>query len=793
MRRIFFATIILLLGALFNQATCQTGGSIIKGKITDSDGNPLPGAGITLENTFIGTHSGNDGGYIIAGLHDGNIRIKFSFIGFETQYREISLKGESVIDIVLSGRSFVTEEVFVSATRAGENAPLAYSSVSKETLSRNNSAQDIPYLIGYTPSVVVSSDAGTGIGYTNINIRGSDVKRINVTIDGVPVNDAESHGVWWVDLPDIASSADNVQIQRGVGTSTNGAGAFGATINFQTAGLNREPYAMLSKSYGSFNTSKNTLSLGTGLIKNKFAFDARLSDIYSDGYIDRAFSDLKSYYVSGTLYAGAGILKLVVFSGTEHTYQAWSGVPKDSLKTNRTYNPYNYKNETDNYWQDNYQIHYSKKLSVNLTGNVALHYTHGKGYYENLKSDKKFSSFNLPDAVFNSETLTSSDFIVQKWLVNDFYGITYSFNYNLKNLNIVLGGGWNQYLGDHFGDIIWARNVTFPGEKFRYYSGTGDKKDLNTYLKTNLAVTSKLNIFTDLQLRNIDYKIGGYNDDLNFVGQKHLYNFFNPKAGLFYSINDKQKGYLSFGISQREPDRSNFTDADPGRTPVPEKLFDIEGGYEFTGNSFQFRGNLFYMNYKDQLIMTGEINNVGAPVMTNVPKSYRNGIELEAGVLILKTLKWNGNLTLSRNIIPEYIDYTDNWDTWGQEKTVLNDKTISFSPSVIAGSVISYDFLKHYNLGITTKYVGKQYLDNTESADRMLDGYFVQNITLQYVVKDKFFREFSGQLIINNMFNRMYESNGWVYKYLEGGILKTMDGYFPQAGMNFFVKVDIKF
>ena len=388
----------------------------------------------------------------------------------------------------------------------------------------------------------------------------------------------------------LASSADNIQIQRGVGTSTNGAGAFGATINFQTSNLNREPYAEVNSSYGSFNTSKNTINFGTGLINNKFAVDARLSKIWSDGYIDRAFSDLKSFYISGTLYGETSILKLMIFSGVEHTYQAWNGVPKDSLATHRTYNPYNYKNETDNYWQDNYQLHYSKEINSNLSANIALHYTRGKGYYENLVQNSKFSSFNLPDAIFNSDTITSSDFITQRWLRNDFYGFTYSFNYRKSKINTILGGGWNQYLGNHFGDIIWAKIVTFDGESYRWYKGTGNKKDLNTFLKINYSFTNKLNLYADLQFRNINYSIGGFDDNLKDVTQNHKYNFFNPKAGFFYNLNEKQKLYASFGISQREPDRGNFTDADPGKTPVPEKLFDYEAGYEFHSSKSMFKG-----------------------------------------------------------------------------------------------------------------------------------------------------------------------------------------------------------
>ena len=771
----------------------QDNGSKIKGKVTDINGLSLPGAGITIENTILGVHTDSEGNYSLAIRKGGIYKLRFSFIGFESQIRDVTLKGDTVLNIVLLAKSVMTEEVFVNATRAGERTPMAYSTVTKEDISKNNIAQDIPYLLGYTPSLVVSSDAGTGVGYTNINIRGTDVKRINVTIDGVPVNDAESHGVWWVDLPDLASSADNIQIQRGVGTSTNGAGAFGATINFQTTNLNREPYAEVNSSYGSFNTSKNTINFGTGLINKKFAIDARLSKIWSDGYIDRAFSDLKSFYISGTMYGETSILKLMIFSGVEHTYQAWDGVPKDSLATHRTYNIHNYKNETDNYWQDNYQLHYSKEISSNISANTALHYTHGQGYYENLIQNSKYSSFNLPNAIFNTDTITSSDFITQRWLRNDFYGFTYSLNYRKDKISTIIGGGWNQYLGNHFGDIIWAKTVTYNNDSYRWYQGTGNKKDLNTFLKINYSLTSKLNLYADLQFRNINYSIGGFDENLKDVTQNHKYNFFNPKAGFTYNLDEKQKVFSSFGVSQREPDRDDFIDADPGKTPVPEKLFDYEAGYEFHSSILMLKGNLYYMFYHDQLILTGKINNVGATILTNVPKSYRQGIEIETGIQIFENLNWYENLTISRNIIPVFEDLTDNWDNSLQDKEILKNKTISFSPSIIAGSVIDYYPFKNFHLSLNTKYVGKQYIDNTQNTERMLKAYLVQNISFLYTIKSKIFKEMTCQFVVNNLFDKLYETNAWVYKYIEEGSLHVMDGYFPQAGINCMVKFGIKF
>ena len=793
MRRIFCLIIFVLIHSVSHAKMFQENGPVINGKVTDINGSPLAGASITIENTILGVHSDQNGDFTLLVFRGGNYVIHFSFIGYESETRNVSLMADTVLNIALKSKSFMTEEVLVSATRAGDHTPMAYSTVTKDDISKANIAQDIPYLLGYTPSLVVSSDAGTGVGYTYINIRGTDVNRINVTVDGIPINDAESHGVWWVDMPDLASSTDNIQIQRGVGTSTNGAGAFGATINFQTSDLKKEPYAEVNSSYGSFNTSKNTVNFGTGLINKKFAVDGRFSKIWSDGYIDRAFSDLKSFYISGTLYGESSILKLIIFSGVEHTYQAWNGVPKDSLKTHRTYNAYTYKNETDNYWQDNYQLHYSKVISSDFSTNAAIHYTRGKGYYENLVPNTNYSSFNLPNAIINSDTIRTSDFITQRWLRNDFYGFTYSLNYTKNKVNTVIGGGWNQYLGNHFGDIIWAKIVTFDNQSYRWYRGTGDKKDFNTFLKVNYSLSVKLNLYGDLQLRKINYSIGGLDENLKDVTQDHRYNFFNPKAGFTYNFNKNQKVYASFGVSQREPVRSDFTDADPGKTPFPEKLFDYETAYEYHSSGRMFRVNLYYMNYNDQLILTGRINNVGSAIYTNMPKSYRQGIELETGIQILKNLNWNANMTLSRNIIPVFIDYTDNWDTSIQDQSTLKNKTISFSPSVIAASVIDYYPFTDFHIILNSKYVGKQFIDNTQNNDRMLNAYFLQNLSILYTIKSKFFKELTCQFAVNNLFDTKYETNAWVYKYDEGGSIHVMDGYFPQAGINYMFKVGIKF
>jgi iron complex outermembrane recepter protein len=809
--------VLMVLPILFGFAGhCQYS---VSGKVFDENNHPLLSATVVIENTFAGTYTNKSGEFVFKNMKKGNYTIKVLYIGYENQEKKIDLQKNESMDFNLKRNSILTDEVIVQATRVEEKTPATYSSISKEEIQKNNTGQDIPYLLSMTPSMVVSSDAGAGVGYTNINIRGTDIKRINVTINGLPLNEAESHGVWWVDLPDIASSVDNAQIQRGVGTSTNGAGAFGATINFQTFSMNREPYANVSSSYGSFNTNKNTVSVGTGLINNKFTVDARLSKISSDGYIDRAFSDLKSFYLSGAMYGKSSILKFVIFSGQEHTYQAWNGVPSVLMKNDtagmrtllvnelikpteyqtminsdsRTCNLYSYSNQTDNYWQDHYQLMYSKEFSESIHANIAAFYTKGKGYYENYKESKKYSSYNLPNAIIGNDTITKSNFIDQKWMDNDFYGFIYSLNYRKNRLSSTLGGGWNQYIGNHFGDIIWAKIITFEGEKYRWYKGTGNKKDFNVFFKTNYLLTGNLNLYGDVQLRTINYSIGGIDDNLKDITQTHNYVFFNPKAGLSYEFNENQNIYASFGVAQREPDRSNFTDADSGKTPKPEKLFDYEIGYEFHNSKFLFRGNIFYMDYIDQLILTGQINNVGDPIMTNVKKSYREGIELEAGYKIFKKLQWHANATFSKNIIPEYTEYVDNWDTWGQDSTIQKNMTISFSPSIIANNVFQYEPIKNLHIEFISKYVGKQFIDNTSSNARSLDAYLLHNLSISYSIPNRLFKEFLINFSCNNLLNEEYETNAWVYRYKYNNQYGVLDGYFPQATRNVVIGLVLKF
>lgn len=790
------------------------------GIVTDSSGQALIGANVYLDNTFRGAITDIKGRYLIKGIPDGKYNVNASYIGFETSSSEIEISGDARLDFQLRETSVMAEEVMIVATRAGGNSPVAHTNVSKEEINERNMGQDIPYLLNLTPSMVTSSDAGTGIGYTSFRIRGTDMNRINVTVNGIPLNDSESHGVWWINMPDFAASVDNLQIQRGVGTSTNGGAAFGATMNIQTFTMNPDPYGEYNAAYGSFNTWKNSLSLGTGMINNKFTLDARLSIIKSDGYIDRAFSDLKSFFISGAWYGERSILKLNVFSGKEQTYQSWWGVPSVRLKNDmegmmryeehwlytpeqtahmissdsRTYNYYTYDNETDNYQQDHYQALYSRELGRRLTFNGALHYTYGRGYFEGYRNDENLQDYKISDVISGSDTISTSDLITRKWLDNDFYGFTWSFNYKYKKIEAYLGGGWNKYDGRHYGEVIWAR---FAGESeinHEWYRNSGKKRDWNTFLKLNYRVSGHLSLFGDLQYRSIEHYIKGIDDDLRDVSQLRVYQFVNPKLGATYEFSSNQRVAASISVGNREPNRTILVDADPAR-PVPtyETLIDYELSYRLNLFRAIFDANIFYMDYDNQLVLTGEINDVGAAIMNNVKDSYRTGVELVMGLYPIEKLRWDLNLTLSRNIVKNYTDYVDDWDTGEQIVTELGERKLSFSPAAVAGSKLSYEPLKGLKLAVLSKFVGRQYIDNTQDETRLLDPYFVNDFQIQYRLNPGFMEEITFSLMLNNIFNEIYETNAWVYKYRLGGTEYKQDGYFPQAGFNFMAGVILKF
>ncbi len=785
----------------------------VSGLVSDKEtGKTLPGASVTIDSSYLSTITGFDGRFTFNKIDEGHHVIVISYVGYKSTTKEFTLSADIDLDFSLQRDVIMSDEFIVVSTRVSGKSPTTYSELSKSEIEKNNTGQDLPYLIALTPSVVATSDAGTGIGYTGMRIRGTDITGINVTMNGVPLNDPESHSVYFVDLPDLASSVSSIQIQRGVGTSTNGSAAFGASLNIQTTRLNPDPYAEFSSDAGSYSTFKNTLSFGSGLLDGKWAFDGRLSAISSDGYVERGWSNLKSFYVSGGYFGSKTIVKAIVSSGKEKTYQAWYGTPKDSLKTNRRYNPSGimydkngnisgyYDNQTDNYTQTHYQLHLVQNLGNNFNLTSSAFYTKGKGYYESYKNQKKFSSYGFDNVTIGGDTITRTNLIQQKWLDNDFYGINAALNYEGSKLEATLGGGWNTYSGDHYGYVVWSQYASNSFIDNPWYENRGDKTDFNIFGKANYYINDIISIYADLQYRGIFYDMKGLDDDLHDLTQSHSFSFFNPKAGLYFTLNTQNSIYVSAAIANREPSRSDYRDADPGQIVKPERLTDYELGYKFKSKFVALETNLYLMDYKDQLVLTGQINNVGTAIKVNVPRSYRAGIEVAAGFRILKNLKWDINATLSRNKIKDFTEYVDNWSYWDdpanqpfQYMNDLGETDISFSPDIISGSNIEWVAFNSFTVNLISQYVGRQYIDNTSSMERSLDPYFVNNLRFSYSLKTRFIKQIDFSLSLNNFFNEKYESNAWVYRYVYDGTEGEMNGYFPQAEFNVMGGVSLKF
>lgn len=767
----------------------------ITGTVSNNLQQPLPGATVKIKNRAT-VQTDKDGNYSISGLSGGSYTVIVSYLGFVNQEKNVVVNGNITANFVLSPQAFIADEVVVSATRASKNSATTYRNLDKEELAKNNLGQDLPYLLNQTPSVVVSSDAGTGIGYTGIRIRGSDATRINVTLNGIPLNDAESQGSFFINLPDFASSVDNIQIQRGVGTSTNGAGAFGGSLNIQTTTRRDSAYAELNNTYGSYETWKNTVNFGSGLLANKFSFDGRLSRIKSDGYVDRASSNLKSFFFSGAYYGKKDLLRVNVFSGTEKTYQAWNGVDEEKLKTERTYNDFTYDNQTDNYQQDHYQLFYTRTLSSKLIANAALHYTYGRGYYEEFKDNETLSDYGLAPVVIGGSTILNSDLVRRLWLDNDFYGVTYSLNYTPdQQTNFTLGGAYNEYKGRHFDEVIWARFANYDGSesiRHRYNDNDAFKTDFNIFARANYQL-GKFNLFADLQYRRVYYSYLGKVSNTAFAQQNATLNFFNPKAGVTYQINDASNVYASVAVGNKEPNRRDFTDSNVGSRPKHENLTDVETGYRLNLGNVNLGLNGFLMLYNNQLINTGKLNDVGGQTRQNVPDSYRIGAELDARWQITNRLYWAATATLSDNKIKEFTEYIyDDFDDALLTNT-YHDTHISFSPSVIASSEVGFNLFKRTELALLSKYVGRQYLDNTAAKSRSLDSFFVNDLRLSYQTSALGIKNIGINVLVNNVFSTLYESNGANYPYLYQGQLERYNYYYPQATRNFLVSLNLKF
>ena len=794
----------------------------VRGVVTNEEtGEPLAGAAVMLARTNKAVATDLEGNFLLNNVPAGAYTLNVSFIGYETYRQPLEISQDIMLEISLKEQAILADEVIVTATRANENTPTTYSEISSVELEKQNLGQDLPFLLNQMPSVVTTSDAGAGVGYTGIRIRGSDATRINVTVNGIPINDAESHGVFWVNMPDFASSVNNIQVQRGVGTSTNGAAAFGASVNIQTTTLNQKPYAEIDNSYGSFNTRKHTVKAGTGLLNERFTVDARLSRIASDGYIDRARSDLSSYFVSAGYHGESSLLKLNVFSGQEETYQSWYGTPESRvnndregmlayiernglseseaqnlLNAGRTYNYYTYDNQVDNYQQDHYQAIFAQNLGEDFALNAALHYTKGRGYYEEYRPGEDYSGYGLENMVFGADTIGSTDLIRRRWLDNDFYGATYSLAYTGgEKLEMVLGGGWNKYEGAHFGEIIWARFASGSDIRDRYYDNDAEKTDFNLYGKAYYQLTGQLNLFADLQIRKIGYNYLGVDSDQRNISGDTTYNFFNPKFGFTYNIDRLTSLYASYAIANREPVRNDFIDAPEGIEPVPETLRNLEAGIRRNAGNHAFTANLYLMDYKNQLVLTGELNDVGSSVRKNVKNSYRAGIELAGEISLLPNLGWQANATFSRNKIGDFAEKVYDYDS--EENPVITNNfentDISYSPEIIAGSVLSYNPFEALELSLLSKYVGEQFLDNTSNPNRKIDSYFINDLRLIYNIQPKAFKQIQISLLINNIFDVKYASNGYTYGYRAGGELITENFYYPQAGIHFLAGIGFKF
>jgi iron complex outermembrane receptor protein len=795
LKKLFSALSALLLPVL---AAAQF---IVSGTVTDrKSGGTLPGATITIQNSTQQTVTDAEGKYRF-NLPGGSYIIKASYIGYQSATQTLNLKGSLTLNFALGNNTTLTEEVTVSATRASANSPTAYTNLSKKDIAKNNSGRGFEYLLEQTPSTVISSNAGAGVGYTGIRIRGSDPTRINVTLNGIPMNDAEDQGVYFVDLPDLASSVDNIQVQRGVGTSTNGAGAFGASINIQTTTRQDTAYAELNNSAGSYGTIKNTVNLGTGLLNGHFSVDGRLSRMNSDGYIERSGSRLKSYFLSGAYYGDKSVLRVNVFSGYEQTHQAWDGVPQDSVDGgNRRYNELGYinttgkyyNNQTDNYTQNYYQLLYNRRLSDKLSFSGALHYTRGDGYYEEYQNSAAVADYGLTPVIIGTDTIAHTDLVRRLWLSNDFYGLTYNFNYtpNTK-LNLTLGGAYNEYQGQHYNNIEWTQESTTIPPDYEYSRNNAKKTDFNSFVRAEYRAGDVL-LYGDMQYRHIGYSFLGFDRNLNNVQQQVSLDFFNPKAGITYELNDRSNVYASIAIGNHEPNRNDFTNSSPESRPKPEHLTDFEGGYRVNGDIFNVGVNGFYMLYKNQLVLTGALDDVGEAIRTNIKDSYRAGVELNGKMNITQQLSWVATASLSTNKVKNFnqVLFDENYNPVNFQYAKTD---IAYSPNFVGSSVISYRPYKNTEIAFISKYVSRQYLDNTSNVNRSLDGYMVNDVRLNYNFSIKGIKNIGVGLLVNNVFSKDYQSDGATYSDVEGGQVTNYNYFYTQAPINFLASLSVRF
>ena len=772
---------------LFAAFTANSQNFILSGKVVNSQQEPLVGATVAVKSLKKGTSSDFEGGFKLS-LAKGTYNVTVSYVGFKTITQKVDITANQTVNFQLTSDANVLDEVLVSAVRVKADAPVTHSNLTKKEIAKRNLGQDIPILMNYLPNVVSSSDAGAGIGYTYIRVRGSDASRVNVTVNGIPYNDAESQGTFWVNMGDFASSTQSLQLQRGVGTSTNGSGAFGASLNILTDAVAEEAGGEISNSFGSYGTRKHTVKFTTGKVNEHFEFAGRLSNIYSDGYIDKAFTDLKSYFLQGSYTDDNTLIKALVFGGKEKTFQAWAGIDLNQLQTNRRFNPYTYDNETDNYQQDHYQLHWNEKINKNWSTNIGLNYTRGKGYFEQYKAGRDAADYN-------NLIVDGSDVIVRRWLDNHFYVANGNVTYKKDNLEIITGGSYSKYDNDHYGEVIWGSDLA-PNANIRdhYYDSASKKTDLSIFSKATFNVTDNLKAFVDIQGRFVNYKTSGLTSDRDPINVDKDYNFFNPKAGLTYKVNDEHSLYVSYAKANREPNRNDFE----GGNSKHESLDDYELGWRLSTPVAKINTNVYYMDYQNQLILTGAIDpNTGEPLRASSGSSYRLGIEIDADLKLSEQVSMRPNIAFSKNINRDYHAKID-----GVLQN-LGNTTITFSPDIVFGNALVYKPVKNLQLAFLSKYVGKQFMSNLDSRVSDLDvleGFFTSDLNLVYEIQtNKIFKSIVFTALVNNIFNKEYVDRGYYFTYddtwTNPGTTTTVDGsgYYPQATRNFLIGATLKF
>lgn len=786
MKKLFFLAIVI-----FSSATIFAQKSLSIQILDSLTNEPIAGATVSINQKTVVTS--NDG-YAFINQKDGiNSSCFVSSIGYVSKTIDLLKSTQTTVKLLQVNTLMMPIEI--KAVRAGLNYPFTQTFISKRTLESKNVGQDIPVLLNQVPGTVINADAGNGIGYTGIRIRGTDATRINVTLNGIPYNDAESQGVFFVNLPDLISSTNSIQVQRGVGTSSNGTGAFGATINLLTNEVKPVSYATLSNSIGSFNTWKNTIKAGTGLINNRYSVDMRLSSISSDGYVERAKSNLKSFYVSAASIKEKSSLRMNIFSGKEKTYQSWYGVTEEQLATNRRYNSAGtektdapYDNETDNYTQTHYQLFYNKKINSNWSINNASYLTKGDGYYEQYKTGQSFEQYGLKNPIINGSVVNTTDLIRQLWLDNTLIGNNISLQFKDNQKEIIAGAGMSNYQGNHQGNVIWS-NTSIP-KNHSWYNHDAKKSEQFAFVKWLQQVRGNLFLFGDIQVRNVGYKIDGFrnNPTIN-IDQK--WTFVNPKFGLKKKINGYDF-YASYALANKEPNRDDF-ESGVAQIPQNETLHDFETGIEKISEKMKLSLTGYYMRYKNQLVLNGKINDVGAYTRTNIANSYRTGVEIEANFQLADWLKVDNNVAISSNRIMNYTDFYDDYDTYTQKSTSYKKSDLAFSPNLVVGSTISARIIKNLETKIISKYVGLQYLDNTSRKDRSLDPFFVQDLQLNYQFKMKDVKTIEMIIQINNFWNQLYTPNGYTYSYIYNGEVSKNNYYYPMAGLNFMFGLNLNF